>query len=142
MKRRIFGFQRRVWWPKWTPASSSSAMPTSATGYSLVGDAVMPLGRHGPGVSSCEALTPGRAASLATRVRVSGWDSGYPFRACQRRAQIGGQRRGDLDALAGDWMLEGQARRVQELAVESEQTRGAVLWVAAHRVADRAQVHA
>ena len=24
MKRRIFGFQRRVWWPKWTPASSSS----------------------------------------------------------------------------------------------------------------------
>jgi hypothetical protein len=37
MKRRILGFQRRVWWPKWTPASSSSAMPTSATGcYSLV----------------------------------------------------------------------------------------------------------
>src|SRR3954468_12871644 len=30
MKRRIFGFQRRVWWPKWTPDSSSSLMPTSA----------------------------------------------------------------------------------------------------------------
>ena len=26
MKRRIFGFQRRVWWPKWTPASRSSRM--------------------------------------------------------------------------------------------------------------------
>src|SRR3989442_10726693 len=24
MKRRIFGFHRRVWWPKWTPASSRS----------------------------------------------------------------------------------------------------------------------
>ena len=29
MKRRIFGFQRRVWWPKWTPASSSSRMETT-----------------------------------------------------------------------------------------------------------------
>ena len=29
MKRRILGFQRRVWWPKWTPASSSSLMPIS-----------------------------------------------------------------------------------------------------------------
>src|SRR4051794_6088121 len=28
MKRRIFGFQRRVWWPKWTPASSSSRRST------------------------------------------------------------------------------------------------------------------
>jgi hypothetical protein len=24
----IFGFQRRVWWPKWTPASSRSLMDT------------------------------------------------------------------------------------------------------------------
>ena len=29
MKRRILGFQRRVWWPKCTPASSSSLIPTS-----------------------------------------------------------------------------------------------------------------
>src|SRR5436309_3180587 len=28
MKRRILGFQRRVWWPKWTAASSSSRMET------------------------------------------------------------------------------------------------------------------
>src|SRR5438309_697569 len=32
MKRRIFGFQRRVWWPKCTPASRSSRMETTATG--------------------------------------------------------------------------------------------------------------
>src|SRR4051812_3427174 len=31
MNRRIFGFQRRVWWPKWTPASSSCFMLTTAT---------------------------------------------------------------------------------------------------------------
>src|SRR6266508_3520894 len=30
MKRFIFGFQRRVWWPKWTPASSSWRMVTTA----------------------------------------------------------------------------------------------------------------
>ena len=29
MNLRIFGFQRRVWWPKWTPASSSSFMETT-----------------------------------------------------------------------------------------------------------------
>src|SRR6266545_7211202 len=32
MKRRIFGFQRRVWWPKWTPASKSSRIETTDIG--------------------------------------------------------------------------------------------------------------
>src|SRR5919204_3562700 len=32
MNRFIFGFQRRVWCPKWTPASKSSRMLTTATG--------------------------------------------------------------------------------------------------------------
>src|SRR5579884_1756505 len=35
MKRRIFGFQRRVWWSKWTPASSSSLTPMPGTFFSL-----------------------------------------------------------------------------------------------------------
>src|SRR5215210_4640300 len=30
MNRFIFGFHRRVWWPKWTPASRSSRMETTA----------------------------------------------------------------------------------------------------------------
>src|SRR4051812_47204849 len=30
MKRFIFGFQRRVWWPKWTPLSSSWRIVTTA----------------------------------------------------------------------------------------------------------------
>ena len=29
MYLRIFGFQRRVWWPKCTPASSSSRIVTA-----------------------------------------------------------------------------------------------------------------
>src|SRR5919106_2460685 len=29
MNRFIFGFQRRVWWPKWTPASRSSRIETT-----------------------------------------------------------------------------------------------------------------
>jgi hypothetical protein len=37
MKRFIFGFQRRVWWPKWTPASRSSLMETTDTGLPLSG---------------------------------------------------------------------------------------------------------
>src|SRR3981081_4471066 len=30
MKRFIFGFQRRVWWPQWTPASRSWFMVEAA----------------------------------------------------------------------------------------------------------------
>src|SRR3954452_17493752 len=46
MKRFIFGFQRRVWCPKWTPLSSSWRMVTTAmSGGSLIG----PGCRGGPG---------------------------------------------------------------------------------------------
>src|SRR5690349_9275368 len=54
MKRRIFGFQRRVWWPKWTPASSSSRRSTLvsvAIEAPWVVLAVVPVRRRrGPGV--------------------------------------------------------------------------------------------
>src|SRR3954447_24791386 len=60
MKRRIFGFQRRVWWPKWTPASSSARRSTwvsvaiEAPWFRAC--AVVPVRRRrGPGV-----LVPGR----------------------------------------------------------------------------------
>ncbi|GAA2138775.1 hypothetical protein GCM10009802_48460 [Streptomyces synnematoformans] len=36
MKRFIFGFQRRVWCPKWTPLSSSSRIVTTAMAVLLV----------------------------------------------------------------------------------------------------------
>ncbi len=35
MNRFIFGFQRWVWWPKWTPASSISRIDTTDMGYLL-----------------------------------------------------------------------------------------------------------
>ena len=37
MKGDIFGFQKRVWWPKWTPASSICRMDTLAMSKLLVG---------------------------------------------------------------------------------------------------------
>src|SRR5215212_8761611 len=56
MKRRIFGFQRRVWWPKWTPASRSSRMLTAICGSSLlVGERCR---RREPGGPACEAPAP------------------------------------------------------------------------------------
>jgi hypothetical protein len=36
MNRFIFGFQRRVWCPKWTPASSIWRMVTTAMGPSFL----------------------------------------------------------------------------------------------------------
>jgi hypothetical protein len=45
MKRFIFGFHRRVWWPKWTPASSSCRMETTAIEMFL---SVAPLAQRRP----------------------------------------------------------------------------------------------
>src|SRR5512142_763162 len=58
MKRRIFGFQRRVWWPKWTPASSSSRMETAPVETAM--------GKLLPIRLSCRA-GGSRGAPLATR---------------------------------------------------------------------------
>src|SRR5215210_5098016 len=41
----IFGFQRRVWWPKWTPASSNSLTPIVVDMRLLVSN-----GLHRPGL--------------------------------------------------------------------------------------------
>ena len=56
MKRFIFGFQRRVWCPKWTPLSSSWRMVTTAMRFSCCGGARAPV---------CPTLRPGRAGSAA-----------------------------------------------------------------------------
>ena len=36
MYGRILGFQRRVWWPKWTPASNSCRIETAGTSEDLL----------------------------------------------------------------------------------------------------------
>src|SRR5438046_1979766 len=64
MKRRILGFQRRVWWPKWTPASSSSRIETTGTDSAPFGwVGLLPAGLGGTG-----ALGAGTATGLIRRV--------------------------------------------------------------------------
>ena len=71
MKRRILGFQRRVWWPKWTPASSSSRIETTDTGsapFWLVSVVLRRAGRnraHGDG-------TPASAGRRVEGTRTAG----------------------------------------------------------------------
>ena len=51
MKRFIFGFQRRVWCPKWTPLSSSSRMVTTAMLWYSLRSLVVPPGRRPGGLA-------------------------------------------------------------------------------------------
>jgi hypothetical protein len=55
MYGRILGFQRRVWWPKWTPASSSWRMETDGMGEGPPVSVVPPrvLGSVGTGRHAC-----------------------------------------------------------------------------------------
>src|ERR1700733_13410678 len=52
MKRFIFGFHRRVWWPKWTPASRSCRMETTAINMFL--QSVAPLPQRRPMAATVE----------------------------------------------------------------------------------------
>src|SRR3954468_18291483 len=71
MKRRILGFQRRVWCPKWTPASSSSRMEIAGTvGPPMV--VVAGLRRAAP----TEPATPAPPSEASWARRVGVMDSG------------------------------------------------------------------
>ena len=126
MKRFIFGFQRRVWWPKCTPASSSSFMETTATLRPFGWLTVRRRARTEPG---CEgAGTPVRRLR-----RVGGSEpanrSGY---AAARRSleRLARGRRGsgerEVELLAGERVLEAEPVGVQELALEPEVAGDAV----------------
>ena len=135
MKRRILGFQRRVWWPKWTPASSSSAMPTSATGYSLCCDSGCAARRSR--TRSCDLAPSGQGRDPLPR------GSRFGSERLRIAASARSERAPRRSAGSGERTLE-RARRVngcskasrvgvQELALEAEQPGGAVLGVAARR---------
>src|SRR4051794_25083240 len=62
-------------------------------------------------------------------------------RAFECAGEIGRQRRDDLDRRARARVREGEPGGVQELALEAEQARRAVLGVTGDRVADGLQVH-
>ena len=64
MYGRILGFQRRVWWPKWTPASSSWRIETAGMDVLLLGcDLRAPLVR-GPPVAAPDDTAAGSGARV------------------------------------------------------------------------------
>src|SRR5215213_4614435 len=167
MKRRIFGFQRRVWWPKWTPASSSSRIVTTATvklpsfGYGLrrrgsggTGLAeepsvarprpAPPPGLSAGSVAEAAAWYPsGQASALHASGRVTtAAHRSRVARPLERVGEFRWERRIDLDTLARDRMREGEPRGVEELTLEAEVTANAVHRVARDRQADRPEVDA
>src|SRR4051794_36787615 len=84
-KRRILGFQRRVWWPKWTPASRSSRIETTDTCVPFGWIALLRRRRRGtwlcePGTATRLEVPPGREygrAILADAARtLLSWEGG------------------------------------------------------------------
>src|SRR5688572_389929 len=139
MKRRIFGFQRRVWWPKWTPASRSSRMVTTDTGSApfLVFDNRAPAGRAEPRSGRRHPRldwSPGRW--------LRPWKSSDLPSSRERRLEIRRQRRLEVEPVATHGMPEAQAVRVQELPLEPQVALRAVLRIARHGQVDRREVHA
>src|ERR1044072_833802 len=138
----MFGFQRRVWWPKWTPASSSSLRPASGIRKSpWFGEEVLIA------LAEVSAWWPVRIRGGSTGVgldrrivearRRSGGAGGG-----QRCGKVGGKLRGEAQRLAADRGGEGRPVRGQELALEAVLHLAAVGRVAGQRVADRGEVGA
>src|SRR3954454_1760959 len=88
MKRFIFGFQRRVWWPKWTPASSSSFMETTG----MVAPFSVSIAVHrraSRGSRRVRARPPSTEVAPPGRRDVESTES-YPDPAVARSVRVGG----------------------------------------------------
>src|SRR3954469_14388069 len=139
MKRRMFGFQRRVWWPKWTPASSRSL--SSASGILILLFRVKlpaPLaGTWG---------WPGRIRSAPKRGLVWTVDCRAGALLGVGRLQSGGEVRrqlgGEAEPLAAAWVRKGEPVGVEELPGEAVALGASVGGIAGERVADRREVGA
>ena len=170
MKRRILGFQRRVWWPKWTPASSSSLMPTSVAKWlpcdvrwlcppagsrTRVDCAGQGRGRLSGGVGRGTCVRKDRAPEIKAR-RLGSRPAVYfsPRLALRRLAPVLLHRARDAVQRVV-WtrnrrfpqygMAKHQFRRVKELARQADLPpahTAPVLRVAADRMADRREVRA
>ena len=145
MKRFIFGFQRRVWWPKWTPASSRSRMDTTAKGLAPF-TVDCGASRRGAGGTARRqrhphpSWSPGRRDSDAAQCSCgSGWRRGRA-RAPAARSSGSGDSTSTRSPVNG-WSKR-EPRRVQELPLEAEVARDAVDRVAADRQLDRLEVDA
>src|SRR5215510_4378595 len=129
MKRFIFGFQRRVWWPKCTPASSSSFMETTATivFLSVACDTptcadgtrerqAPPSGGH---AGSAGRVNRGIVAVAARRGRRRLDGRRFP-RPAERVDEVVGQRGLERDPLVGERVVEREPVRMEELPLERE----------------------
>ena len=137
MKRRIFGFQRRVWWPKWTPASSSSRMetaPVEAGSVETDMESSFRIGLWCVAPAGVEAHLPrgeahaprlGRRGVGTGRGKVS-WASRRRVRA-SAAARSGGSGDETSTGSPGERMREREPRRVEELPLEAEVARDAVV---------------
>src|SRR5829696_4352611 len=136
MKRRIFGFQRRVWWPKWTPASSSSRIETAGkVNPPWLVDGATAGGRDvEPATNSPAPTTPPGPPGRVRNARILAEGVEIPL-------ELAGQRRLHVQAFPGERMVECETGRVEELAAQGR-VRRAVHGVADDRQADRAEVDA
>src|SRR6186997_3554599 len=133
MKRRILGFQRRVWWPKWTPASSSSRIETTDTRsapFRLVDVVRRRAGRN-------RAHSDGTPATAGRRVGGTK-DRGSLAVARSRESilELGRERRLDVEKFPGERMVEPQCIGMQELPAEPEIAPHAVRRVSRDRQVD------
>src|SRR5437763_16818636 len=128
MKRRIFGFQRRVWWPKWTPASSNSRIETTDIGIRspfwlvVIAPAEPGWNRHPSNAGTAtQANPPGRVGKTAAFYRL---DTGAG--ALQGRSEIVRQPRLHLHALPTEGVAEAETGRVPELSRQTDLLRAPV----------------
>src|SRR2546425_12352102 len=117
MKRRILGFQRRVWWPKWTPASSSSRMETTDISIPFGWRVCCRRGANGTGVRRTPAPPPvlRRRGGVGKPVNRSG---GLLARAFECSHEGARKRRFRQHRLGGGGRLEPGGGRGEGTAVE------------------------
>src|SRR5437016_9330597 len=139
MKRRILGFQRRVWWPKWTPASSRSRIETAPAFVETAMEAPSRL------VLVVLSRRKSRRTSREERHARHGWAAGEWERdagrlaagSFERGGEVRRERRGDVDVGARNRVREGQPRSVEELPLEAEISCDSIGPIAGYGQVDR-----
>src|SRR3954452_21756102 len=127
MKRFIFGFQRRVWWPKCTPASSSSFMETTATGIPFGSWVETPEGMDGTERARARTAPPstGSSGEMGCERRIV---PARTIRWLRRLGRCQGEGLGEIlgklaldhDLPPAERMREGKCPGVEELPLEPE----------------------
>jgi hypothetical protein len=91
----IFGFQRLVWWPKWTPASSSCfmlmAVPLEVRAAAMVGSAAGATGAGASATVAASATAEGVASAgvcVVSSMWFSGWCPPRPGAAVREEPEI------------------------------------------------------